>query len=132
MKFHHLAKLFYDWGWQIKHDYYIAFSDYLKEMLKRDRVFVIHLDAEIVAVCFYYLTNDYEKLYKKPAWEVVNDEPEGRQIYIDKMLCKKWTPSMRHLVQEAIEERFPHVDEGYYHRAPRDRCVKILSRRILN
>src|SRR5258708_3331395 len=120
MRFHHLTNLFAVWGWKIKHEHYTAFSDYLKDMLKKDRVFIIYENNAIVAVCLYFLTDDYNKVYKKYTWHTINDNPAGHQIYIDKMLCKKWTPSLRRYVEHKIFEKFPQVTEGYYHRAPKD------------
>lgn len=131
MRFIELARLFYEWGWQIKHEHYTDFSDYLKEMLKRNRVMIV-MDAErIEAVIMFYLTNDYKTLYKKRTWEVVNDEPNGSQIYIDKMVCRKFTKELRVRLQEAIEEKFPQVELGVYHRAPFDRCIRVRRKNEL-
>lgn len=128
MRFNQLSILFYEWGWQINHDHYVAFSDYLKEMLKMNRVMMIQNNGEIEAIILYYLTNDYEKLYKKKTWELAKDEPYGSQIYIDKMVCKKFTKEIRKALQEAIESEYPNVTLGVYHRAPKDRCFKIYRR----
>ena len=130
MRFVHLANLMQSWGWKINHDQYIQFSDYLKEMLGMDRVFIVMDGDVIIAICFYYLTNDYETLYKKSTWAVVKDDPSGHQIYIDKLVCSKWTKLVRIAVQKAIQEKFPQVAEAYYHRAPKDRCVKIIRKDI--
>lgn len=132
MKFHQLSQLFYNWGWQIKHEHYVFFSDYLKAMLKKNRVMVVKNGEEIEAVIMYYLTNDYKTLYKKGNWEVVEDESDGKQIYIDKMVCKKFTKELRVRLAEAIEEKFPQVELGVYHRAPFDRCIKIRRKHELH
>ena len=131
MRFHGLSQLFYEWGWEIKHEHYTAFSDYLKEMLKRNRVMVVTEGEEIQAVIMFYLTNDYTKIYKKRTWDVVNDESDGTQIYIDKMVCKKFNKELRIRLAEAIENKFPNVVEGFYHRAPFDRCIKIRRKNEL-
>src|SRR3990167_10832588 len=131
MRFHGLSQLFYEWGWVIKHEHYTAFSDYLKEMLKRNRVMVVTEGEEIQAVIMFYLTNDYTKIYKKRTWDVVNDESDGTQIYIDKMVCKKFNKELRIRLAEAIENKFPNVVEGFYHRAPFDRCIKIRRKNEL-
>lgn len=132
MKFHQLAESFYTWGWKIKHEHYVAFSDYLKEMLKRNRVMVIMDGAVVTAIILYFLTDDYTRVYKKGTWDLPkSDDPAGNQIYVDKLLCKKWTPEIRRLVQNAIQEKYPHVTEGFYHRSPNDRCVRITKREIL-
>lgn len=132
MRFNQLAHLFYDWGWEIKHEAYVAFSDYLKEMLKRNRVITVMNGDAIEAVLFFYLTNDYRRLYRKPTWAIVEDEPEGSQIYIDKMVCKKFTKELHIRLAQAIEERFPQVVEAFYHRAPFDRCIKIRRKNELS
>lgn len=130
MRARDLAKYFYDWGWEIKHEYFVAFSDYLKEMLKRQRVIVIQNGEEVEAIIFFFLTHDFGLLYKKRTWDIVEDESDGSQIYIDKMVCRKFTKALRKELQDSIESKFPNVNVGVYHRAPKDRCIKIYSRRI--
>lgn len=128
MKFTHLAKLFYEWGWQINHEHYVSFSDYVKEMVKRNRVIVLEKDNEIEAVIFFFLTYDYTKIYKKRIWDVVIDDAAGHQLYIDKMICKKFNRTMFREIKEAIEDALPQVELGVYHRAPKDKCIKIKTR----
>lgn len=125
MRFHNLAAMFYRWGWHIKHDHYVAFSDYVKEMLKRKRVFAIYDNAEIIAIVFYYLSNDYRLIYKKGTWDVVNDDPNGHQIYIDKMVCKKFDRNVLRAIKQSIEDEFPNITEGVWHRSPFDKCVRV-------
>lgn len=130
MRFHELAEYFYNWGWQIKHDHYVAFSDYVKEMLKRKRVMIIQNGDKVTGILFFFLTNDFDLLYKKPTWGIVEDDPLGTQFYVDKMVCQKFSKVLRKEIQEAIENQFPQVVLGVYHRAPKDRCVKIYRRSI--
>lgn len=126
MKFFHLANIFISWGFQVKPHEYQAFEKYTDEMLHRDRVMAIYCGKDLQAIIFYYITKDYLKLYKKSVWEIpTSDDYEGHQIYIDKMLCRKWTKELRQAVKRAFEHKFPHIHEVYYHRAPIDRCVKI-------
>ncbi len=131
MRFHQLAQLFYDWGWEIKHDHYVAFSDYLKDMLKMNRVMVLMNGEEIEAIIMFYLTDDYTQIYKKQTWDLAKDNPNGSQIYIDKMVCKKVTREVIRKIQDAIEEKYPQVELGVYHRAPFDRCIKIRRKHEL-
>jgi hypothetical protein len=105
--------------------------DYCQAMLKKDRVIIIQNGEIIEAIIFYYLTNDWEKLYKKRTWDVVDDEIDGKQIYVDKMVCKHVTKEIRKELQEAIEKQFPQVELGIYHRAPKDRCIKIWRKHEL-
>lgn len=128
MTFEHLAVLFLRWGLAVKPEHYDGFRGYLLEMMRRERVMTIWNGDEIEAVVTFFITNDYDKLYRKSDWHIPDDEPDGYQIYVDKMICKKWTVSIRKALQETIESRFPNVTEGYYHRAPIDRCIKIYRR----
>ena len=129
MKASQMAQLVYRLGWVINHTHYVQFCDYLREMVARQRVFIIKENDEVIALCFYFITDDYNKVYKKDTWALVNDNQLGHQIYIDKLICSKWTKEVRVAVQDAIEEKYPHIEVGIYHRAPKDRCVKILNRR---
>ncbi len=125
MTFENLTQTMVRWGFEIKAHHYKAFQAYLEAMLTKDRVIVIRQNGQLEAIVFYFLTEDYSKLYKKSTWEIAKDDPEGHQIYIDKMVCRRWTKELRQAVKRAIELKFPHVQEAYYHRAPIDRCVKI-------
>ncbi len=131
MRFNQLARTFYDWGWEIKHDHYVAFSDYLKDMLKMNRVMVLMNGEEIEAIIMFYLTDDYTQIYKKRTWDLAKDNPSGCQVYIDKMVCKKVTREVIRKIQDAIEEKYPQVELGVYHRAPFDRCIKIWRKHEL-
>ena len=128
MRFGHLSRLFHEWGWDIRVEQYVPFSDYLKEMLKRNRVMVIENDGVVEAVVMFYLTDDYETLYKKGTWEVVQDNEFGKQVYIDKLVCKKFTRPMHESIEAALTDRYPQIEEAIYHRAPKDRCIRIKRR----
>ena len=129
MRFAHIAMLCESWGWRIKPQEYLGFKEYFERMLGRERVMIMMNDGFPCAILTFFLTNDYESLYKKSEWATPIDDETGSQIYVDKMVSSGWTPTLRRKVQETIEERFPNVMEGYYHRAPYDRCVKIYRRR---
>ena len=131
MTFDNLLHIFESWGFDLKPEHYYDFKQYAHQMLKRHRVIVITSDGQIEAILFFFLTFNYQKLYKKSEWQVPDDNPDGNQIYIDKMICKRWAKDIRRKAQELIESTFPDVKSGYYHRAPNDRCVKIIRRDIL-
>lgn len=120
-----LALVMARWGFEIKPHQYKGFQAYLAGMLKKDRVMVIRRNGDLDAIIFYYLTDNYLNLHKKSTWEIAQDNPEGHQIYVDKMVCRHWTRQLRESIRQAIERKFPLVTEGIYHRAPFDRCVKI-------
>ena len=128
MTFIHLANLMQNWGYEIDMKHYYQFKYYLEEMLKKNRVMIVRRNGLIEAVIIYYLTHDYTKIYKKPMWRVTEDSEDGSQVYIDKMVCRKWTRTAREDIGRALQEHFPNAKEVIYHRAPKDRCVKIRRR----
>ena len=131
MTFDDMLRVFDSWGYPLKTEYYWDFKQYCQTMLRRKRVIIVMNGEEIQSVVFFFLTNDYLRLYKKSEFETPDDKECGFQMYVDKMICKHWTPAVRRSVQDIIEERFPHVKEAYYHRAPNDRCVTIRRRASL-
>lgn len=130
MTFDQLTTVFIAWGYAVRSDQYDDFMTYTSNMLKKKRVMLIRSENGLEAIIFFFLTNDYSKLYKKSRWAIPDDEPQGSQVYIDKMICKKWTHLIRRQVQDFIESNFPNVQEGFYHRAPYDRCVRIMRRSV--
>ena len=130
MTFEHLANLFYNWGYEVKMEHYFLFRNYLLNMLNRDRVLIVKSGQLIEAIATYYLTNDYTKIYKKHTWDLVDDEPDGKQVYVDKMVCRRYSRFLRNLIGSSFEERFPKAEMLVYHRAPKDRCVKVERRSV--
>jgi hypothetical protein len=118
----------YSWGYKIKDHEYENFRAYLEAMLRMNRIMVIWDRGRIICLIVYFLTKDFVNSYKKGTWDIPEDNPLGHQIYIDKMICSKWTVSIRKALQKSIEEKFPFVTEGYYHREPFDRLIKIYRR----
>lgn len=125
MTFFHLASLMESWGFKVKPEHYGKFELYLNKMLKANQVIIVKDEGQILAILTFFTTNNYDELYKKSTWEFIKSNPFGTQLYIDKMVCRKWTKSVRKEIQLAIQETFPQVAEAFYHRAPKDRCVKI-------
>lgn len=129
MTFDQMLRVFDSWGHSLKTEHYWDFKQYCQIMLRRKRVICVMNGDQIQAVVFFFLTNDYNKLYRKSEFSTPDDNETGFQMYIDKMICKHWVPAVRRSLQEIIETNFPHVSEAYYHRAPNDRCVIIRRRR---
>lgn len=131
MTFDQLTKVFIPWGFLVNQNEYSKFESYFMEMLKRNRVMLIRDKNELVAILTYFLTDNWKEYLWKGLWEVKDDNPEGSQIFIDKMVCKNWNIPMRHLLQEAIETNF-NVLEGHYYHAPLGPHVRIKRRKPLN
>lgn len=130
MTSYNIIQLFYTWGWKISPLEYKNFLNYFEKMLKKDRVIIIRDDVAVRAVVFYFLTNDYNSIYKKYNWDVPEDDPLGSQIYIDKMVAQFCNRRILKYLQEAIETKFPNVEVGVYHREPFDKCVKIYRKGV--
>ena len=131
MTYDNMLHIIDSWGLNLKTEHYWQFKQYFLTMLRRRRCMILTNNEKVIAILFFFITNDYTRLYKKGEFECPHDHEWGFQMYVDKLLCKHWTPYIRRLVQNTIEEKFPHVEVAYYHRAPNDRCVRILKRRSL-
>lgn len=131
MTFEFLSEIFRSWGYQIPTRNYWKFDLYFREMLKRERVMAIYDGPLLTAILIFYLTDDFNKVYKKGSWDLAIDNPEGHQIYIDKFACQRFRPVIHRLINEAVAERFPNVTEALYHREPNDRLIRIQVKRSL-
>ena len=130
MTFENLAQTLISWGHVIKSSQYESFKEYTTTMLRNRRVIFVNSEDGLEAVIFFFITNDYSKLYKKSRWAIPVEDEGGSQAYIDKMICHRWTHGIRRHIQDFIESNFPNVVEAFYHRAPFDRCVKITRRSV--
>ena len=114
------------WGHNLKRD---EFSVYLSEMLKRNRVMTVSSENGLEAIIFYFLTDELDSFINKPTWKTPIDTPSGHIFFIDKMLCRKWTKSVRVEVQRQVEEKFPFITQALWLRRPKNRHVIINRRR---
>ena len=130
MIFDDLALTMIRWGYLINPSEYENFKTYLHGMLQKKRVMLIWSKVGLEAIILFHITNDYETLYKKSLWHIPEDEPDGKQIYVDKMVCRQMDMPLRRAIQTSIESNFPNVGEGYYHRAPCDRLHRIYRRKV--
>ena len=122
-----LSAIMEKWGYQIKSEEFDGFRNYAQTMFNRRRSILIKNGKSPEAILFYFFTHDYETFYKKATWDLPEDNPTGTQLYIDKMICRHWNKDIRNAVKAALEAKFPWILEAVYHRAPNDRCVKIMS-----
>ena len=131
MTFDNLVNIMYSWGHALKPYHYFGFRSYFNQMLDSKQVAFIQGESGPICILFFSIVDDCTDIHKKAEWDLPRNNILGNKIYVDKMICQSWTPSLRRTVQDWIEETFPQVDEGYYHKAPRDKCVKIYRRRRL-
>lgn len=128
MKIENIIDLCVNWGYWVKLSEHEGFIFYMEEMLKRGRVLMLYENNTPIGMVTFFITNDYDSLYKKDIWDTPNEDQKGHQVYVDKMICKHMTLKMRRDIQELIENNFPLVTEAHYHREPKDRHVMIKRR----
>lgn len=108
-------------------------ADYLCKMYLKERVIAIMGIDQCLGIATLLLARnmtDVEEFHKRPLLSVPQDYPEGRIAYIDYLIAKKWDTSMRKMIQELIELKFPKVELGYWYRPGRDTDrVKLCYRK---
>ena len=131
MTFFHLAQIFMYWGKRIKPSELPSFRRYLSVMLSRNRVLTVFNGINLECVLFYFLTDELDSFINRPMWSTPNDSEEGHIFFVDKMVSKHWTPSLRKLVQQEVESKFHKVDRAIWLREPNNRSVIIKKRGIV-
>ncbi len=128
MTFENLVIQFLIWGKPIKPLETQNFKKYLSTMLKRDRVLLIESDMGMECLLCYFLTDTLEPFANRPMWSCPEDNFNGHIFFVDKMISSRWTPTLRRLVRDQVEERFPQVDQAFWLREPNNRNVIIKKR----
>lgn len=131
MNFYELSKMFMFWGKQIKESEFENFKRYFSIMLTRNRVLAISSESGLECIICYFLTDEMDSFINRPMWSTPKDTESGRTFFVDKMVAKHWTPSLRKLVQSEVEQRFPSVTRAHWLREPNNRSV-IINKRGIN
>lgn len=124
-----LLSYFQSWGMVMRQSEILKFNRYVSEMLRRNRVIIINGKDDMEAILFYFITDDHKKFDNRPLWSTPQDSETGSTIFIDKMVAKRWTKSLRLTVQNAIEEKYPFIEQAFWLREPKNRNVIIKRRR---
>ena len=92
-----------------------------------NRVIIIESEFGGEAIIFYFLINPENKeiFSNRPMWSCPEDDLEGTMIFIDKMICRKWTVGIRKALEEAIVDKYPLITEALWLREPKNRHVII-------
>ena len=128
MTYEDLYWAFVQWGYPIKPEYRQRFMVYLMDMMKRKRVGLISDKEGLVAVFTFFLTDNHEPLANKPEFSIPDDNTFGPEIYVDKLVSKRWDLGVRRAIQDFVETNFPDVKVGFWHRQPNNRCVITYKR----
>lgn len=131
MNLSNLHMFFLSCGKMIKTDGIRRFNRYVLDMVRRNRVIIINDERGMVAVLFYFLTDDVSRFKNRPMFSKIDDQDSGSILYIDMLVGRKWTKSVREALQEAIETKYPEVMEAHWLREPKNRNVIIKRRREL-
>lgn len=128
MDISNLLYYFNTWGRVMKTSEIRSFYRYVSEMLKRNRTIIINDDDGMEAIIFYFLTDTPERYINRSMWSTPQDSEVGSTIFIDKMIARRWTKALRTAVQEAIETKYPFIEQAFWLREPKNRNV-IIKRR---
>lgn len=129
MRIYDILNSFMYWGKVIKSSEMPKFKLYIAEMLRRNRVMIVNGEEGMECLICYFLTNETEKFANRPMWSTPEDSTQSKTIFIDKMVARKWSRSLRDAVKNAINEKFPFVEEAHWLREPLNRHVIIDIRR---
>ena len=99
------------------------YGDYLSQMYLKERVIAIMGMGEVLGMATLLIARDMEDVmnfHSRPLLTVPQDYPEGSIAYIDYLIAKRWDSSMRKMIQELIELKFPRVELAYWFRPGKD------------
>ena len=97
-------------------------------MLSRNRVMTVFDGSNLECVLCYFLTDELDTFINRPMWSTPVDNEKGHIFFVDKMVARKWTPTLRKLVEQQVSEKFPQVIKGFWLREPFNRSVIIKKR----
>lgn len=128
MRFENLISQLMLWGKVVKAFEIPYFRGYIDQMLKRNRVIFIEENGQILALICFFLVDETASYSNRPFWSCPEDNENGHIFFVDKMIARKWTPSMRRFFERQIVDRFPQVDTAFWLREPNNRNVIIRRR----
>jgi len=83
--------------------------NYRKMMADDNRIVCVD-DGIDWCVLVFSITDDYLQFINKDLWRYKFHDPEGKYLVIEKMVCSRWTKSLRKSVEEALQNNFPHFE----------------------
>jgi len=128
MRIYDILNSFMYWGKVIKSTEMPHFKWYISEMLRRNRVMIVNGENGMECLICYFLTDDTAKFSNRPMWSCPEDSHEAKTIFIDKMIARKWSKSLRMAVEEAVLKKYPFVEKAHWLREPFNRSV-IINRK---
>ena len=104
---------------------------YVYRMLQDNRVVEIGKNGTTEGYLFYSLCHDINSYYKKKTWRYVPQVTNGTTLYVEKLVCKKWTKELRRKFEEIITTMYPQIEGAIWHRYGLKMDRKVIYRRNL-
>lgn len=105
-------------------------KNYIERMVEAGRVMTMTDEEGLHTVLFFSVCDDPEKYLKKDTWDYTDHEPNGACFYVEKIVTKKWSVSLRKKVEALATQLYPAFSLGKWHRWGRigDRGVTVRRR----
>ena len=102
------------------------FESYVERMLNDDRVIVFSENGKVEGVIFFSVDDETNRFWQKKMWEYLPHNPLGTTAYIELLLIKKWNMEVRKNIQYFLENRFPDLLFGRWHRRSKIRDREFI------
>ena len=71
-------------------------KEYYHKMLQRDRAVLFVRNEHLVGIATFFIGDDDEKFLGRQPWTVVEDDPDGKTVYIDQLITNGQTSDIIH------------------------------------
>lgn len=102
---------------------------YCVNMITDERVVIVYEDNKPHSVFFYSITDNEETFLKKGMWEYKKQDPQGKILYVEKMVTKGWNRELRNIFELTVCTKYPQIECGCWHRYGRTGDRKVISKR---
>ena len=123
-----VLEIMYQLGFKVVRSVIINVIDYIDNMLRDNRILVINRNGEPYALIFFSISNSYEPYFFKSDFDFLPHNPNGRIIYLEKLISKGWDKKLRQQFEQTILQIYPQLETAVWHRRG-DR--KIVAKRRL-
>ena len=89
-------------------------AEYMLKMASERRVIVINENGHIHTWLTFSICNDTESYENKKLFEYSPHDPTGSVCFIEKLVSRKWSLSLRKQLEEAIVHQYPSVDTAVW------------------
>lgn len=111
----------------------VELVQYLLNMKARDRLVVPYKDCAPIGWLTYMITNwgDTKRLHERTLFSVVEENTDGKVIYIDYVASVCWNREVREAVYSALKAKHPSVQRFVWYR-PTKTVDRIVTREGAN